>query len=75
MFQLAADCNLAEVKELQEQSQAQRVAVEPVNDDEVDVDKCDKIVVDDDVKESGKETVEDSTEANLSNEKVENFKE
>ena len=71
-FQLAAECNLAEVKELQEQSQAQRFVVKAINkdDDDVGVGKSDKIEGDESEAESGMENMESSTEAGLDDENL-----
>ncbi len=63
-FQLATECNLAEVRELREQSQAQRLPVKSVAD-EIDVSKCNDLEGDDDIAKSGTEPIEDSTEAVL----------
>jgi len=63
------------VKEIQEQSQAQRFVVEAVNNGvDADVDQCDK-ADGDDAAQSGRESIENSTDAGLENEKVENLAE
>ncbi len=63
------------MKEIQEQSQAQRFVVEAVNNGvDADVDPCDK-ADGDDAAQSGRESIENSTDAGLENEKVENLAE